>query len=81
MHYLEQERDQDNSKERLNDIMETIQHYLKSIIEWRRVSEITCFRSSASDEYGDHVNSVVKLDMKWSLPFNMSSVLVDILNS
>lgn len=43
--------------------------------------ELTCFRSSASDEYGDQRNSKDKLNKKCSLPFNISNDPVDVLNS
>ena len=47
----------------------------------KNLNELTCFKSSASVKNGDHCNSMERLDIKCSLPCNISSVPVDVLNS
>lgn len=41
--------------------------------------DLTCFKSSDSDENGDHCNSMERLDIKCSL-CSISGVPVDVLN-
>ena len=72
-----------NGGERIN--MPTIKYILTKPANyhgWKgKYRKLTCFRRSASDEYGDQRNSKDKLDTKCSLPFNIFNDPVDVSNS